>query len=74
MYVLRSVYTKTHLYCTCQIDAVVGDYGLVVISRSGSNPEKFIYESDQLSKLQVNSFRPWLVIILPFLSFRLTLI
>ena len=36
-----------------QIDSIVKDYGLVVISRSGSNPEKFIYESDQLSQLQV---------------------
>ena len=36
-----------------QIDAIVRDFGLVVISRSGSNPEKFIYESDQLSRLKV---------------------
>jgi nicotinate (nicotinamide) nucleotide adenylyltransferase len=36
------------------IDAIVRDYGLVVISRSGSNPEKFIYESDHLSQLQTN--------------------
>ena len=43
------------LVCLClpQIDAIVRDYGLVVISRSGSNPEKFIYESDHLSRLQV---------------------
>lgn len=39
-----------------QIDSIVKDYGLVVISRSGSNPEKFIYESDQLSQLQVQYF------------------
>ena len=36
-----------------QIESIVKDYGLAVISRSGSNPEKFIYESDQLSQLQV---------------------
>ena len=38
-----------------QIESIVKDYGLVAISRSGSNPEKFIYESDQLSQLQVTS-------------------
>ena len=38
-----------------QIDAIVEDFGLVVISRSGSSPEKFIYESDQLSRLQANT-------------------
>ncbi|XP_077259601.1 nicotinamide mononucleotide adenylyltransferase isoform X4 [Temnothorax americanus] len=32
------------------IDAIVGEYGLVVITREGSNPNKFIYDSDILSK------------------------
>ena len=42
-------------FCMFQIDAIVRDFGLVVISRSGSNPEKFIYESDQLSSLKVST-------------------
>ncbi|KAG5333696.1 NMNA1 adenylyltransferase, partial [Acromyrmex charruanus] len=32
------------------IDAIVGEHGLVVITREGSNPNKFIYDSDILSK------------------------
>ena len=30
--------------------AKVRDYGMVVVSREGSNPEKFIYNSDLLTK------------------------
>lgn len=37
-----------------QIDAIVGEHGLVVITREGSNPNKFIYDSDILSKHMVN--------------------
>ena len=48
-----------------QIDTIVGEYGLVVISRSGSNPEKFIYESDQLSRLQVKNFHPGFLLYIP---------
>lgn len=33
--------------------AIVRDYGLVVITRSGSDPEKFIYESDLLTNYKV---------------------
>ena len=29
-------------------------FGLVVITREGSNPEKFIYESDVLTRFQVS--------------------
>eukprot|EP00058_Branchiostoma_floridae_P024503 XP_002609993.1 hypothetical protein BRAFLDRAFT_247568 [Branchiostoma floridae] len=36
------------------IKELVSDFGLVVISRAGSNPEKFIYESDVLSKYKNN--------------------
>ncbi|XP_029173321.1 uncharacterized protein LOC114942181 isoform X2 [Nylanderia fulva] len=32
------------------IDAIVGEHGLVVITREGCNPNKFIYDSDILSK------------------------
>ena len=38
-----------------QIQDIVGKYGLVVISRYGHNPEKFIYESDNLTPLKVGS-------------------
>ena len=37
-----------------QIEYIVGSHGLVVITRSGSDPQKFIYESDILTKYQVN--------------------
>ena len=30
------------------------NYGLVVITRSGSDPRRFIYESDILTKLEVS--------------------
>ncbi|XP_025421587.1 nicotinamide/nicotinic acid mononucleotide adenylyltransferase 1 isoform X2 [Sipha flava] len=36
------------------IEAIVRDFGLVVVSRSGSNPHKFIYESDILTKYMAN--------------------
>ncbi|KZS16725.1 Nicotinamide-nucleotide adenylyltransferase [Daphnia magna] len=36
------------------IQDIVCNYGLVVISRSGSNPQLFIYESDLLTRLQRN--------------------
>ena len=38
-----------------QIQDIVGRYGLVVISRYGHSPEKFIYESDNLTPLKVCS-------------------
>ncbi|XP_022256918.1 nicotinamide/nicotinic acid mononucleotide adenylyltransferase 1-like isoform X2 [Limulus polyphemus] len=33
---------------------IVGNFGLVVITRKGSNPQRFIYESDVLTKYQWN--------------------
>lgn len=36
-----------------QMETIVGKYGLVVITRAGTDPYKFIYESDQLYKHQV---------------------
>ena len=35
-------------------------FGLVVITREGSNPEKFIYESDVLTRFQVSHGPPGL--------------
>nr|CAD7408550.1 unnamed protein product [Timema poppensis] len=37
-----------------RIETIVGQHGLVVITRNGSNPYKFIYESDILTKYQNN--------------------
>lgn len=37
-----------------QIEEIVANYGLVVISRCGSNPDKFIFESDILTKYRVS--------------------
>uniref|UniRef100_A0A2P2I5G8 Nicotinamide-nucleotide adenylyltransferase n=1 Tax=Hirondellea gigas TaxID=1518452 RepID=A0A2P2I5G8_9CRUS len=36
------------------IETIVGKFGIVVVTREGSNPYKFIYESDTLSRLQRN--------------------
>jgi len=35
------------------MEEIVQKFGMVVISRAGSNPEKFIYESDILTKHKV---------------------
>lgn len=37
-----------------QIEAIVGQHGLVVITRENSNPNAFIYNSDVLTKYTVN--------------------
>lgn len=37
-----------------QLEAILGQHGLVVITRSGTSPEKFIFESDLLSKYSAN--------------------
>lgn len=36
-----------------QIEEILENHGLVVISRYGSNPEKFIFESDILTQYKV---------------------
>lgn len=36
-----------------QIEAIVGEHGIVVITRSGSSPEQFIFQSDLLTKFKV---------------------
>ncbi|GFT07029.1 hypothetical protein NPIL_520223 [Nephila pilipes] len=40
------------LWAASDIARIVGKFGLVVVTRSGSSPERFIYESDILSKFQ----------------------
>lgn len=42
-----------YIFVLFQIEALVGKFGLVVITREGSNPYKFIYESDVLTRHQV---------------------
>ncbi|XP_036344317.1 nicotinamide/nicotinic acid mononucleotide adenylyltransferase 1-like isoform X2 [Rhagoletis pomonella] len=42
------------LWADKDIEDIVGNHGLVVITRYGSSPEKFIFESDLLTKYQKN--------------------
>uniref|UniRef100_A0A0A9WRE7 Nicotinamide-nucleotide adenylyltransferase n=2 Tax=Lygus hesperus TaxID=30085 RepID=A0A0A9WRE7_LYGHE len=42
------------LWSDQDIESLIGDHGLAVITRSGSDPYRFIYESDILSKYQNN--------------------
>ncbi|XP_073969979.1 nicotinamide mononucleotide adenylyltransferase isoform X2 [Rhodnius prolixus] len=42
------------LWKDCDIENIVGDHGLAVITRAGTDPLKFIYESDVLTKYQNN--------------------
>ncbi|XP_074100466.1 nicotinamide mononucleotide adenylyltransferase isoform X2 [Cotesia typhae] len=51
---LLESFGKPGLWADQDIDAIVGEHGLVVITREGSNPNKFIYDSDLLSKYMHN--------------------
>ncbi|XP_057341049.1 nicotinamide/nicotinic acid mononucleotide adenylyltransferase 3 isoform X1 [Microplitis mediator] len=51
---LLESFGKPGLWADEDIDAIVGQHGLVVITREGSNPNKFIYDSDLLSKYMHN--------------------
>lgn len=44
-----------------QIEAILSEHGIVVISRSGNNPERFIFESDLLTKYKkkINIVTNW---------------
>ncbi|KAL8582899.1 hypothetical protein ACOMHN_043492 [Nucella lapillus] len=44
------------LWADEDIEKIVGKYGLVCITRAGSDPQKFIYESDVLTKYKENIF------------------
>ena len=35
------------------METIAGEYGMVVITRSGTNPERFVYESDLLNRKKV---------------------
>lgn len=46
---------KINSWCfVFQLDTILGQHGIVVITRSGSNPEQFIFNSDLLSKYRKN--------------------
>ena len=38
------------------METIAGEYGMVVITRNGSEPEKFVNDSKLLSKCKVNTF------------------
>ncbi|XP_049304427.1 nicotinamide/nicotinic acid mononucleotide adenylyltransferase 1 isoform X2 [Bactrocera dorsalis] len=50
---LLATFADTQLWTNEEVETMCS-YGLVVISRFGSNPEKFIFESDVLSKYSRN--------------------
>jgi len=37
-----------------QLEAILGQHGLVVVTRNGTNPEQFIFDSDMLSRHRRN--------------------
>ncbi|XP_076650489.1 nicotinamide/nicotinic acid mononucleotide adenylyltransferase 1-like isoform X3 [Halictus rubicundus] len=53
---LLESFGTTTLWAEEDIDAIVGEHGLVVITREGSNPNKFIYDSDILSRHMHNIY------------------
>lgn len=51
---LLESFAVPNLWKNEDIEDIIGNFGLVVISRVGSNPESFIYESDVLTKYKNN--------------------
>ncbi|XP_052771796.1 nicotinamide/nicotinic acid mononucleotide adenylyltransferase 1-like isoform X2 [Mya arenaria] len=51
---LLESFAVPNLWADEDIEDIVGNYGLVCITRNGSDPRKFIYESDVLTKHQDN--------------------
>ncbi|XP_034254524.1 nicotinamide/nicotinic acid mononucleotide adenylyltransferase 1 isoform X1 [Thrips palmi] len=49
-------FAKPGLWNIKDIETIVGQHGLVVITREGTNPYRFIYESDVLTKHMGNIF------------------
>lgn len=43
----------TYIPVPVQMKSIIGEFGLVVVSRSGHSAEKFLYESDKLFDLKV---------------------
>lgn len=50
---LLESFAKPGLWKEEDLNVILGQHGLVVVSRSGSNPEKFIFDSDQLTRFRV---------------------
>lgn len=46
----RSIVNPLNFPLHFQIEAILGEHGIVVITRSGNCPEKFIFQSDLLTK------------------------
>ncbi|KAK2716466.1 nicotinamide/nicotinic acid mononucleotide adenylyltransferase 1-like [Artemia franciscana] len=53
---LLESFATPNLWLDEDIDQIVGHHGMVVISRAGSCPEKFIYDSDALTQNKNNIF------------------
>lgn len=51
---LLESFAKPGLWADEDIEAILGHHGIVVISRAGSNPEQFIFNSDVLSRYKRN--------------------
>lgn len=49
---LRLVFDR---FCFLQIEKIVGQHGLVVVTRENINPSEFIYNSDLLTKYIVSN-------------------
>ena len=50
-----SISTFTFHVSISQIKKIIGEFGLVVISRHGFDAEKFVYESDKLFSFKVST-------------------
>lgn len=42
------------MFSEFQVKGILGEHGIVVISRAGTNPEQFIFQSDMLTKYKKN--------------------
>ena len=51
---LIETFSVPGLWQESDITAIVRDYGLVVITREGSNPEKYVYDHDILHQYRVS--------------------
>ena len=51
--VIEELFELNVCVCVSQMQEIVTKFGMVVIARSDTNPSKFIYESDFLSKNKV---------------------
>jgi nicotinamide mononucleotide adenylyltransferase len=51
---LLESFSTPNLWDQEDLTTIVRDYGIVVVSREGSNPERFIYESDLLTRYRRN--------------------